>query len=537
MSKQSNKLTPKQTEILSAYVKNSVKLKRYLSRGEMRDLGFSRDSIRGAFNSLEGLKAAAKKLYSKELSSITEERLHAPQKKERLVQDLKKYNRFVITTAVEGAPVDRRFLETIEGYCKFNNAKLLILPVGKDFTEMDPFIADKNIIFGDTALNSNLWISSIQINPRSSNPLTSLSEIGQRDGSLIIGSPKQFLEFVPVGPEKYGHAIMSTGAVTQPGYVSKGGFVKRSDYLANHQHKMGAVIVEIEDNSAFHFTQIQADRWGAFYDRGYRYKGYAKRGIVKTPSSPVAMLWGDLHAGEVDPHAKKASMEQTKLLRPKYVLHGDAFSGISINHHEEHHFVNRALLAEENKMNLRDEIEELCKELDDVTSIPSVEKVYIIASNHHDFLSEQYLQKGKYVHDHQNFKLAHKLVDAMMEKHDPLQYACEKIVGLKHPEKIVWLKRDQDLKIGGVQMGAHGDKGANGSKGSKRTLSNAYGRVMHGHTHAPYIWKDVYCVGTNQVLRPKFVKGASSWTHSNGFVYENGMVQLINSFKGNWRIK
>ena len=120
---------------------------------------------------------------------------------------------------------------------------------------------------------------------------------------------------------------------------------------------------------------------------------------------------------------------------------------------------------------------------------------------------------------------------------NPLQYACEKIYGLKNAHKVEWLKIDADDRIAGVQMGAHGHKGANGSKGSKRTLEEAYGEAMHGHTHSPYIYRGIFCVGTTSILRPGFNTGPSGWVHCSGNVYKNGMRELINSFNGKWRLE
>jgi hypothetical protein len=169
--------------------------------------------------------------------------------------------------------------------------------------------------------------------------------------------------------------------------------------------------------------------------------------------------------------------------------------------------------------------------------LKQVDSLEIVFSNHHEFLTKHYLPKGKYKNDPQNYRVAHKLALAMMDGKDPIRYACEELIGLKNPSKVVWLKRDEDRTVSGVQMGAHGDKGAHGSKGSKRTLEDAYGQMMHGHTHSPYIFRGVWCVGTTSHLRVGYNEGASGWVQSHGFVYPNGMRQLVNIFKGKWKSK
>lgn len=524
-------LTPKGEEVLNAYLNAIDKLKKYPSKSDMVMLGYPRTVLRDHFGSIENLREYVIKNHPDAIENVTEAQIKSPKKLSGLNKAIKDCKRFVVTSAVEGSPVHKGFRKSIEVYCKQNNAELLVMPSGKSLENMDPELAGEHWVLQDTYLNSNLWLCSMKIPPKSAQPTDKLKRIGQRDGSLIAASPKQFLQFVAVGNERLAHAVMSTGAITLPNYSSRTG-VSCTDYIANHDHVMGAIIVEIVDDVSYHFRQIQADEDGSFYSLG---KKYSPNGCKK--EAPGAMLWGDLHSGEVDPDAKRANFELMAETGVDTLYIGDAFSGISINHHEEHNKVKRAILATQNKMNLGDEIKELCEEINEISSRPGIKQIIIVDSNHHDFLSKHYLAEGKYVDEPQNYFLAHELVGAMGKGWNPLQYACEKIYNLKHPNKVKWLKLDEDSQIGGVQMGAHGHKGANGSKGSKRTLEEAYGAAMHGHTHSPYIFRGIFCVGTTSILRPDFVSGPSGWVHCSGNVYRNGSRELINSFKGEWRLE
>lgn len=524
-------LTKTGKEILSAYLRGINKLKRYPTKADMALVGYRRDLIREHFGSFEKLRAYVQENHSESIENVTEDRIKSPRKQAELEKTIKNCKRFVVTSAIEGGVVHKGFRESIEVYCKRNNAELLVMPSGKALEAMDPNLVGEHWILRDTYLNSNLWLCSMKIPPKSAQPTDKLKRIGQRDGSLIAASPKQFLQFVAVGNERMAHAVMSTGAITLPNYSSRSG-VSSTDYIANHDHVMGAIIVEIVDDESYHFRQIQADEKGAFYSVGVK---YSPTGFKR--EAPIGMLWGDLHSGEVDTDAKKANHEIMDETEVETVYLGDAFGGISINHHEEHNKLKRAILARENKMDLGAEIQTLCKEIDEITSKPHVKKVVIVDSNHHDFLSKHYLSEGKYVDEPQNYFLAHELVGAMGKGWNPLQYACEKIYGIKNHKMITWLKIDADDRIADVQMGAHGHKGANGSKGSKRTLEEAYGNAMHGHTHSPYIFRGIFCVGTTSILRPGFNEGPSGWVHCSGNVYKNGSRELINSFKGKWRLK
>jgi hypothetical protein len=524
-------LTPKGKEILSAYLQAISKLKRYPKRADIILLGYNREVVRDHFGSFDRLKEYVSKNYPEAIESIIEDRIKSPRKQAELDKTIKNCKRFVITSAVEGSAIHKGFRKSIAVYCKKNKAELLIMPSGKSLEFMDQALAEEHWILKDTYLNSNLWLCSMKIPPKSAQPTDKLKRIGQRDGSLIAASPKQFLQFVAVGNERLAHAVMSTGAITVPNYSSKSG-VSCTDYIANHDHVLGAIIVEIVDDKSYHFRQIQSDENGVFYSLGVKYspKGHKLE-------APVGMLWGDLHSGEVDESAKKANFEIMDETKVEKVYLGDAFGGISINHHEEHDKLKRAILAGQNKMDLGAEIKALCEEINAISSKSYVKEIVIVDSNHHDFLSKHYLSEGKYIDEPQNYFLAHELVSAMGKGWNPLQYACEKLYGLKNPDKVKWLKIDADDRIADVQMGAHGHKGANGSKGSKRTLEEAYGNAMHGHTHSPYIFRGIFCVGTTSVLRPGFNTGPSGWVHCSGNVYKNGMRELINSFNGNWRLK
>jgi hypothetical protein len=522
-------LTPKQSKLLSAYIAAAQKLGRHPTRSDMLQVGYSRDSIRAAFTSLQNLKKVAKSEQPRAFLGIIEDVINSPERKKSLATTLKNYKRFVVTTVVSGCPVHKGFLKSLKTYCKKNRAALLLLPANGSVSDMDPALSGEHFIFEDTNLNSNLHLSSIKVNSKSVNPLTGLSRIGQRNGSVIVASPKQFMEFVPTGDNKLPHVVMSTGALTKSAYTSGKGEIKRVDYIAAHDHMVGAVVVEIEDNKIFHFRQIQSEKGGSFVDLGVYYQGDQVGTLA-----PEAFSLGDTHVLETDPTAMKAWREVSKATGCRRVVHHDLFSGLSVNHHEENRNINRALLAMQNGLSLEEELKSVAKFIDEETS--QYDEVVIVDSNHHDFIT-RYLQEGKYLRDPQNFFLAHKLVSAMAEGKDPFRYAIETLVGLKSPKKVRWLKRDESYRIAGIELGAHGDKGANGAKGSATTLEKAYGNCVVGHSHSPKILRGFWQNGTSSFLRLPYTQGSSSWFHSSTLIYKNGARQMVHSIGGKWRVK
>ena len=523
-------LTPKGKEILEAYLAIVSEEKRYPTRSELKEFGFSRDTFRDAFGNIENLKEYVRANFPEKIKEITEEKIKNPKKLLELSKLIKKFNRFVITTAVNGAPVDVAKLKSLKTLCKKKNALLLILPAGNEVDQMDPVLADQQWIFDKTYLNSNIYISAIKVKPSTVNPLTSLGRIGQRNGSTIIASPKQFLEPVAVGDNKMPHMMMSTGAITKPTYQDNNGNYKKNDLIALHDHVMGAIIVEIENDTFYYFRQLQFDTKAGVVDLGDYFSGEKTSKLY-----PSHFTIGDYHVWETDPTAAKAWDEISESCNNPIRIHGDFFGGVSINHHEENNQIMRAKLMGENKLTLEEEVRACARELDKETE--KCDLVIIVASNHHDFLSKHYIPRGMYHRDPQNLDFASKLISPMIRGEDPLKYAVEKLVGIKHPEKVRWLKRDESYQVAGIELGAHGDKGANGSKGSPNTLEKGYGNCVVGHSHSARIVRGFWQVGTSTFLKLPYTEGTSSWSHTSCLVYPNGARQLISSIGGKWRLK
>ena len=124
-----------------------------------------------------------------------------------------------------------------------------------------------------------------------------------------------------------------------------------------------------------------------------------------------------------------------------------------------------------------------------------------------------------------------------MDGLDPLQAGLEKYFKLSPGSDLIWLKRDQDFKVGGVECGAHGDLGSNGRRnpGSKG-MYKAYGKVSYGHCHYGEIWHGAMSAGTSSFMRLGYNRGSSSWDNSQIIIYRDGTRQLINVIKGKWKL-
>jgi hypothetical protein len=537
------KYTKDQVKLIKIYVRLVKKLGLYPGRAELARAGYSRDKFRHHFANLSILKESAREWAEENdpnaFDGIIDANVFTRENLKSLKDNIKQHKRFVITTAVVGCPVNLEFLESIRTYCAKKDAMLLVLPAAdpasSDGWNLDSNIGRESVVFSDIQLNSNLFLCSIKLSAKQIDPTTGLDRIGQRNGSFIYASPKQRLKFMPVSNIKFPHAEMTTGAITRPRYfdIKNDTFSpymsERTAYIANYDHVVGAVVVEIEDNKKYHFRQIQGDDKGGFVDLADYYCG---RQVTKMYAEGLSM--GDWHSGETDPTAKKAWKELCNLVRPFKLFVHDGFNGLSINHHEEFRQIRRAILAEKGHLNLKKEIKQFALDLDEMATWPHIKEVIVVKSNHDVFL-DRWLDNGKYVNDANNYSLGVELASVMVKGLNPLKYGVES-AGLKFGEKIQWLSLDEDYFIAGIQCGAHGHKGPSGSRGTLANMEKSYGRSTTGHSHGPAILRGAFQNGTSSFLKLNYNEGPSNWVHASTVIYPNGMRQIINSFNGNWRM-
>lgn len=525
--------TNKKATMLKDYANLAKKMDRHPTMVEiLNEYGYTRDMVKHHFVSKENLIDKAKDAHPECFEGIIDEEIYNPKKFKELTKDLKKYKRFFVTTAVGNSQVDKKSLASVKNYCKTNKAKILLLVANQDLTMIDKSLLqdpDIAVVFDEMSLNKNLHISTIKINPKQVDPVTGLARIGQRDGSFIFASPKQRMKMVANSNLNLPHVLMTTGAITMPSYQGKKYSQMRTDYIAHYDHVMGGIIVEIENEQIFHYRQVQFEKSGNFVDLGVYYQGKNKSKLL-----PKALVLGDYHSIDKDPVADAAYKDLMKQLKPEILVLHDAFDGKSISHHDKDKKIYRTMLAETGKLSLEKELKVLAQDLNALS--PLVKKVVMVKSNHDEFLT-RYLEDGRYQFEPHNYKMAAILTGEMMKGNYPLKAAVE-MLGLKDKSKIQWLKRDDDFYVSRIQLGSHGDRGANGAKGSLMAMENAYGLSVTGHSHTPEILRGAWQVGTTSKLNLDYTKGSpSSWFHTACLVYPNGSRQLINVVGGKWKMK
>ena len=160
---------------------------------------------------------------------------------------MKRGKTYIITSAQACSKVNNDFLISLQTYCKYKNAELLILPMqGKHITEetLHPTLDDYQIIDSDYKLNDKIWIKDYKVKPQAIRPLTGLEALVKGDKSTIIAGTKINLRAVPNSNTRMAKILMTTGAITEPNYNLN----HRVGRIAKADHEYGAIIVEIVNN-------------------------------------------------------------------------------------------------------------------------------------------------------------------------------------------------------------------------------------------------------------------------------------------------
>lgn len=525
-------LNDKRQQIIQQYLTIAAETNTRPTYADFLKCGITRDAIRSRFGGIEKLHQHMDEHHSTDLSNLfmSLDDVFSDQRS----ASTSSRKTFVVTTAVADSPPHDGFLKALDTYSKEHDAQIVIMPcesVTNSFEKKTAVFAsvftDPKYMFvsKDTLLNNNISLCSIQVSAKQIRPITGLSRIGNRDGSFVFAGTKQFLEFVPSGNKRgTNYSIMTTGACTLPRYYTETFVSKRLSYIAEKDHVIGAIVIEIQDDQVFHFRQIQADTDGSFIDLGVQYNPDGTVTSVETN-----LVFGDLHAVNVDDNALKPILELASTMDINRVFMHDIFDGFSINHHETT-IAARAIREMRGHHDLYQELLDTYGLIDHVDGYLNPREVVIVKSNHDEFLT-RYLQEGRYINDPTNHYTSLKVAPALFENEDVLKRGFE-VVQQRIPEHWTFLTRDSSYKIGDVECGSHGDLGMNGAKPSLVTLEKTYGNCVVGHAHTAAIHRGVFRVGTMTKLDLGYNRGPTSWTQTCCLVYENGQRQLINVING-----
>lgn len=437
--------------------------------------------------------------------------------------------KYVITSAQCGASINSRFYDGLKSYCVNNNAELIIIPMRGSYKEDDmihyKFYDDNfaKIITKDTKeykLNNKIRLMNYDVTPQQIIPITGIERFARDDCTTILPATKIFQKVIPNSNNDLPKILLTTGAVTNGNYRDN-----RIGRIAEIDHSFGALYVETFGKNKYQFRHLNASNNGVFCDLGRRYDGNK---INK--ENPIAFVLGDYHCVHVDKKVKAESIYMIMQYKPKYVVIHDLFSADSMSHHDKGKIVdlaikNKSLSLEKELSHCYKELKELC----DIRVGNYKPNVIIVKSNHDEHL-ERYIQEGRFVFEPQNTEIGAKILLSMIKGYDALSSGLSLIGRL--PINVKFLSRQDDFKVYGWQLGNHGDLGAKGARGSPRSIEQANGKSITGHSHSPLAYRNVWKVGTSTKLFLGYNRGYNDWLNTHAMLYKNGQPQLINIIDG-----
>ncbi len=456
-------------------------------------------------------------------------------------KDAEKYpGRYLITSAQACARPHERLLESMNGYVAENAGRLIVLPMignsaREDWDQLDPSFSEYDVEYGERRLGGNIQIAQFNVRPYQVDPVTGLNRFAQRETTQIFASPKQRMRTVAHSVKKHPKFLVTTGAITRPNYATSADVSaerRRLGNIALRDHVYGGLIVEVADPNTFYMRHVTSNGTGDFVDMGVKYSG----GEVVGEQRCEALVLGDYHCGRTDPTVLETTYRMIDDLKPRRIVLHDYFDGHSVSHHVEREPITQGILQRDDlghdslEQELRQCYEELCILSD------KADEIVVVMSNHHEFLW-RWLNEGRFMKDTRNARFAFKLASHMAERdeNDPVEFGIRMMGRL--PRNIRFLKRTDDYKVRGYQLGAHGDKGPGMGYGSLVSKENDYGQSISGHVHQNQILRRTHTVGTMLPLDMYYMRGSpSGWTNGHVAIYGNAAVQHLMIIRGEYRL-
>lgn len=431
----------------------------------------------------------------------------------------------IVTSIQRGAKVNKVLLKNLLAFAKEHEVVKIQAFVmdgrNKDDIEIDPIVFDYGIELivpskTGTALNSNLKLYDTMIKASQINPLTGFNKKLSRDHSYILPSPKIRYQSIP-NTSKYPRFLATTGSLTNQNYKLHTAQGRK----ANLEHQYGFVYVNIKNGKKFDIHQVDALKNGKF---NYLDEYYSNGKKLK--QVPEALVLGDIHWGETCMKTWKRTLKMITDLKPKRVVLHDLFDGASVNPHEEANFAIRALRSFEKRNNLTDELTSVSKLIHSLSKqFPDIE--FIVSESNHDLFLKRYVTTHNWLLDGRNSIMSSKLFEpfVMLDKKPALQIALEMVGEI--PNNFNFLIEDQEYRVSGIELGYHGHRGLNGSRGSSASFDRYNLKMITAHEHTPKLYANGMVVGTSTHLKLGYTKGASSWLNCHGILYKSGKYALL----------
>lgn len=446
-------------------------------------------------------------IYNKYMDAISKDNHYTVASK----KELKDSRVYIVTTAMNNTPVHRPFWNNVLAYAAYTHAEIHVIAArysnptsvfrDKDFDEwcqdVLPYLdAARHTLFPGIHL-----MSDVKISPTAVTPLSGLNGMSGPE-SCIFGHTRVHMQLMPVTKGSQPKIMMTTGVCTQPNYTdSKAG--KKGEF----HHTYGFVIVR---EYGFHYVTANND--GSFID----YDVMVTDGQVSPAPAVKALILGDIHVAKLTSESLSRIRDRIVGTRAEMVVLHDVLDCESVNPHEEKDAVLKSKRYEDGRNNLAVELDEALAFLGNIKAL--CDNVVMVRSNH-DFMLDRYIANMDWRKDIPNALKYAELLPIALREDGVFPYLARQI-GI-HATTV-----DESISVCGIELNLHGDRGANGSRGSAVQFKNLSSKVIVGHSHSPSRLDGCLTVGC-QDLDHEYNQGLTSWGIGDVIITANGKVQHI----------
>lgn len=462
--------------------------------------------------------------------------------------------RFLFTGAQNDAPVHAGFWINLQAYAADIGAQIVIGPwtyetnwwdeTSTASRVYDPAIR-RHLCFGQLAIgNSFVFCGEMNTLPTATRPISDLALYAAGRWAVFPHAKVELISVPAANPKEQAAQVMTTGAVTMPMVIPRKAGIK-----AIGQHTIGATLVEFDADGDLFCRQILADEDGSFQDLD----ALVRDGQVQRKVPVVAVTFADIHAAKLSTPNARASLgidpvtgarvpgSMLEALAPDMIVFHDLHDHESRNHHHRDDVSHNFEMAISGRASVVGELHRAVRLLQGL--VPLAPRVLIVESNH-DLALERYVKEGRYRGDGENFLFGlemdlalHRYVEARAggskDSFSLLEWALRKLA-TDPLDNVFWAYDGHGFTLDGVQIGMHGFRGTNGSKGSVAGFARLGHKITIGDKHSPQIMDGVYVAGVMQ-LDHGYNKGPSGWAVSHVVQYRNGNRALVTMQKGKWR--
>jgi hypothetical protein len=385
-----------------------------------------------------------------------------------------------------------------------------------------------------------VWCGELNISPTAVAPLSGL-EVFTARASMVVPHVTVAMESIAGLGGSGAKLNFTTGTVTQRNYIQR-----KEGFKAEFHHSYGALLVEVDDAGHWWCRQLNADSDGTIYD----FDTQVKDGKITTGHRVEAITLGDTHNEVRDETVHRATFGDGGLvptLDPKSIFVHDIVDMGRRGHHSIKDPYLMMLAYASQKESVRDVVTGAKDFLTEIAD-PERREIVVVSSNHDRHLDRWITDTdGRYDPVNADYwgLLNHWKTDYIMRHHNIPDMLHLAMVAADHDfterNRVTFLDGNSSFVIcgkfgGGIECALHGDRGANGSRGSRRQFARALGRRSNvGHSHSAGITQGCYQAGTNSEMDLGYNKGLSAWTHSDIITYANGKRAIVTFFRGKWR--